>query len=569
MSTPQASSLLAETIQPTVAPASVYDLPAPPGPEEISRYKATVATTLPPVPVRVERVAVLVCHGMGQQVSYETLDCVAKALASKEEAAQGGAPPNNEGSAKRVKAAKPRVSFARIGKQRLARAELTVAGADGLREVHVYEGYWAPLMEGRVAAWDVTKFLFAAGFTGLSYSWGRKWDRWMFGQPAELKIKKGTFLLLFITFVVVISALALYGALLIVALAKAVEFLWMGNVKPAAGKPREVLWHAGPLVRVLTANLLASPLVLPVLALIPGLAIFLSGWRPKLPPVVVRLVLRALCAWIVASAISLFVHWAMWIRPTPEEYLAATAYVEPIAWLGDNAFYPAFVITALIAVAWIRAFYIQYFGDVAAYVSSHKVNKFYEVREQVKTVGRDTARALYGATNPLTGEPIYQKVLVVGHSLGSVVAYDTLNGMINEDRETGGRLRVEERTEGLVTFGSPLDKTAFIFRTQLTSAVYREALAAANQPMIEPSDGVRRIPWINISSPQDPISGPIDFYDPEPGTLPAGHLPVDNQVDEEANIPAAAHTQYWENRCLARYLHALVTGRYVHPKAQA
>ncbi|HEX8672077.1 MAG TPA: hypothetical protein VF710_09320, partial [Longimicrobium sp.] len=420
MSTPQDSSLLAETIQPTVAPASVYDLPAPPGPEEISRYEGVVATILPPVPVRVERVAVLVCHGMGQQVPYETLDCVAKALASKEEAAQRAAPPNNE------KVAKPRVSFARIGKQRLARAELTVAGADGLREVHVYEGYWAPLMEGRVAAWDVTKFLFGAGATGLRYAWRGKWDRWMFGSPQTLKIKKSTKWALFTAFVVVISALALYGVLLAVALAKAILFLWVG----AASASSE--WHAGSLVRALTSDLLASPLVLPALAIAPALVLvivkFVTGWRPKMPTRAVLPVMIVLGLWTVFSAATLVVHWAVWVIDSEKFPLSRIVYTEDIALWGDNLFYPIFVIAALIAVAWIRAFYIQYFGDVAAYVSSHKVNKFAEVREQVKAVGRDTARAVYGATDPVTGESIYQKVLVVGHSLGSVVAYDTLNG---------------------------------------------------------------------------------------------------------------------------------------------
>jgi hypothetical protein len=501
----------------------------------------------------VERVAVLVCHGMGQQVPYETLDCVAKALASKEKAVipQEHTP--------------PRVSFARIGKQRLARAEVTVQGVDGPRQVHVYEGYWAPLMEGRLGAWDVTKFLFSAGFTGLRYARHGEWDRWMFGAPRKLKIKEGTGLQLKLAFAVVISALALYAVLLAVAVAKAILFLWIGAATTSTA------WHAGTLVRALTADLLTSPLVLPLpAALLTGVAHFLRP-RMKLSPHVMRVVLALLCLWIMVSAATLVVHWAMWVFMDRNGYIDATAYLEPAARHGDNLLYPLFVIVALIVVAWIRAFYIQYFGDVAAYVSSHKVNKFNEVREQVKAVGRDTARAVYEATDQTTGRLVYQKVLVVGHSLGSVVAYDTLNGMINEDVETGGRLRVEARTQGLVTFGSPLDKTAFIFRTQLASAVYREALAAANQPMIEPAGGVRRIPWINISSPHDPISGPIDFYDPEPGTLANEdlHLRVNNQVDEEANIPAAAHTQYWQNRCLARYLHALVTGCYVHPKANA
>jgi hypothetical protein len=67
---------------------------------------------------------------------------------------------------------------------------------------------------------------------------------------------------------------------------------------------------------------------------------------------------------------------------------------------------------------------------------------------------------------------------LVGRSLGSVVAYDTLNGLLNED------VSRSTRTQLLLTFGSPLDKTAFLFRAQSEFSDVREALAAATQPLI-------------------------------------------------------------------------------------
>src|SRR5213080_2751829 len=60
--------------------------------------------------------------------------------------------------------------------------------------------------------------------------------------------------------------------------------------------------------------------------------------------------------------------------------------------------------------------------------------------------------------------PGYSRVVVVGHSLGSVLAYDTLNALINEDQVCAKQRGVVSKTRALITFGSPLDKTAFMFR---------------------------------------------------------------------------------------------------------
>jgi hypothetical protein len=126
-----------------------------------------------------------------------------------------------------------------------------------------------------------------------------------------------------------------------------------------------------------------------------------------------------------------------------------------------------------------------------------------------------------------------------------VIAYDALNAAIANDRwEPALQMRVVERTRAFITFGSPLDKIAYIFRTQSRDGDVREALASQVQPLI---DEPRRPRWINIFSPQDPISGSLDFFD-HPSD-PA--LRVENLVDRQADLPLWAHTQYWTNHTLA------------------
>ena len=110
------------------------------------------------------------------------------------------------------------------------------------------------------------------------------------------------------------------------------------------------------------------------------------------------------------------------------------------------------------------------------------------------------------------------------------------------------------RTKLLLTFGSPLDKTAFLFRLQESKeADVREALAAAVQPMIADTAN-RPAAWINIWSPRDWISGKVDYYQ-----RPCEPF-VTNVRDPEAAIPILAHTQYLEElRAGAAALRAVVT----------
>ncbi|MBW3570550.1 MAG: hypothetical protein KY467_05545 [Gemmatimonadetes bacterium] len=540
--------------------------PPRPAADDADPPKVDVAGKLYPGtrPTPVPRLAVMVCHGMGQQVPFETLATVADAI-------RGGGGPEEDGEVV--------VRHVRIGEKSFPRAELTVGEGDAAREVHVYEGYWAPLMEGRVTARDVTAFLFRAGFDGLWQSVKGTWNRWMFGGWQRLPVKAGTLPRLLGAFIVVLALLTLYAAVLGVAAAKAVSF---------AVSREQRYWEGAALVKTVTAELMicaAAVLVAGVLGFILTRLARRSAGKPGSSGSVtgraLKLVMGVAAVWIVVSAGRIWAHYVLWVDGTG--FMAKLADLEqsgvwwkriavlPLAppheqvqvW-STGPLYLAFLAFALLVCLLVRSFYIQYFGDVAAYVASHRVNRFHEVREQVKAVGRDLARAVYGACPEGSKVPEYDGVLVVGHSLGSVVAYDALNGILNEVETCG--YDAEARTLGLITFGSPLDKTAFLFRMQADGGEVREALAAARQPLIQ-REGGRRIPWINIYSPEDPISGPLKFYDP-PNTAGGDHLPVANRLDEAANMPLLAHNQYWQNAELANALRERLTGP-LRPRRQA
>ncbi|MGH9424111.1 MAG: hypothetical protein ACRD3J_29325 [Thermoanaerobaculia bacterium] len=195
--------------------------------------------------------------------------------------------------------------------------------------------------------------------------------------------------------------------------------------------------------------------------------------------------------------------------------------------------------------AWIRKFIIQYVGDVAVYVTPKTLDRFNEMREEIKTCVGKVADTIYRAKTDDAGGFLYGRVLVVAHSLGSIAAYDAVNRMLNADAYVNWNIQVCERTTRLVTFGSPLNKIAFLFASSTTQrgAAGRAALAATVQPLVA-DRRTKMIPWTNIHSGLDIISGPVGFYD-----VPRSENDADI-IDYEALVPLAAHTEYWDNKLL-------------------
>ena len=381
--------------------------------------------------------AVLVFHGMGEQVKFETISAVASAI-QDEARAQGGVTQDLA------------VHLSYVGDQFVARAEIAWRDAQGgSHQVHVYEAYWAPLTEGRVSYWDTLTFLIQAAWNGLRYSWplgSRTFQRWIFGGPQVLPIGGSTF----------------PGLLAVAAV---------------------LLAQVGVIVGV---SLRLAQMLFTLVSRQPMLQMSAKEWS-------------------VLSIASIV----------------------------------AFVLYRLM---------VEYVGDVAAYVSPYKSSKFDELRKRIQKVGWDVGKVIYGLD--------YARIVMVGHSLGSVLAYDTLNALMNlENSGTGSIQPVLARTPALITFGSPLDKTAFVFRIQREDWI-REQMAAAMQPLIVDYAEYRppSFTWVNLWSPWDVISGALDYYDrPDvPGTDPRH---VQNQKDPDANVPLLAHLQYWKNPTLRKLLY--------------
>jgi hypothetical protein len=227
-------------------------------------------------------------------------------------------------------------------------------------------------------------------------------------------------------------------------------------------------------------------------------------------------------------------------------FLAIALY--PLIWLATRLL-PRFLRTLLgrvvkPAATWII---VGYVGDVAIYTTTDEKSKFSAIRNQILAVSQSLLL-------DLLADKGYDRVILAGHSLGSVIAYDTLNRInlqANVDADTAALL---PRLKGLVTFGSPLDKIAFFFRqhTKPAEAVRRKILAALHsfrakdldppEPAYAMTTQVTakfdpKLPWLNFFDEVDPVSGHLDFYEN-----------VDNRKLSLGAPWGVAHVAYWANQ---------------------
>jgi hypothetical protein len=185
----------------------------------------------------------------------------------------------------------------------------------------------------------------------------------------------------------------------------------------------------------------------------------------------------------------------------------------------------------------------SFLQDLVIYTTSDARSQNYNIRKEI----------LDGAVNEvkllLTTKDC--QIVLAGHSLGSVIAYDALN-QVNLDMNVKDGLpsSLSSRIGGLVTFGSPLDKVYFLFKEPTSEEQYvrRQIVSQLYSYKTMPSQSEEGVPitnpvdrkldksslWVNYYHYNDLISGYLDAYKP------------DEQVpcDYVANF-FQAHDGYW------------------------
>jgi hypothetical protein len=503
-----------------------------------------------PLPAPARRpVAVLVCHGMGQQVPFETITGIASRLQA------ATAPPAQVRQVHFVDTEAPSRT------QWLPRAEIHVPDPTGAPDqpVHVYEAYWAPLTEGVISLTEVVQFLVSAGLGSLWRSFTllplglRRFERWVFGEERNYGVRLLTPIALFFTLGVVAGLVAINTILTLVLATHAAGLAAAGQQTVLLAElTTDLLWLLG-----------AAGATLGLL----GMSMWRHnrGVKSSNPTSVAFGALELLG--LVALGLLLLAIMGIGGAMTYHFLTLRTCSLAGHRTLSITGAVPTFSI-ATVALVWAgaagasfaaRKFLVQYMGDVAIYLNSHKVDKFHAVRQQIKALTFGTACTLYSARDK--HDFAYDRVVLVGHSLGSVVAYDTLNAMLNLDETMmpAAPLHVAGRTSALITYGSPLDKTAFLFDLQHPEAPMRDALAASVQPLIRNQIARGKISWVNIYSKLDVISGSLEFYQlPRLPESVEKYPQVTNLQDPQAITPLMAHAQYSSNPLLLQKIKAAI-----------
>jgi hypothetical protein len=210
----------------------------------------------------------------------------------------------------------------------------------------------------------------------------------------------------------------------------------------------------------------------------------------------------------------------------------------------------AWQVLAWLLARLLRPTIVDFAGDVVAYTAIDPKLRLEAVR---KTILDGCVAALKDLLAPSADGTRYDQVILAGHSLGSVVAYDAVMG-IDNDEMAGLQVPAKLPDVHLVTFGSPLDKIAYFFwpvamtRTAKKSyvsgahpGVSRTGLEAlepeiqmgllehfhgiiakgltlrGEQPVVIPpkppaTEPLQPISWRNFFHPRDIIGGHLDAY---------------------------------------------------------
>ncbi len=499
---------------------------------------------VPPFGLRSAKQALLIIHGIGEQNPYETLDSFARGVFRYLRDTQ-------HLNAKLCPIEIAHKDWTQVGmrigifdaNRELPECPESSAHAAEKGEdepdarVDLFEYYWAPLTEDKLSAAQTVKWVLFTDFTTLKYfadnlqeMIGARGMSWMRATGKALKLYARE--LLRVVFLYLLLGLAMLGLL-----------GWIS--KPHAwGAALKALETALAAQGGWTQAFILFFYVLFVLMLWFGLQAIAELRRHPGRPIetigdVVWLVLDGLGA-------ALFLVVALELDLRPGRYVAWHVLGRVF---GNGHWQPL----AGAALAGIVGYAMTaYVADVAVYTNMDAKSKNFEARNAILDGSTAALKMLLAC-----GE--YDRVILAGHSLGSVIAYDTINEILAEfnanpnpqqdDRpELALTLAQLGSLKGLLTFGCPLDKIYYFFRehvkrdqairAQILSMLHSFRKKRAGRDYGEFTFNYKfsqldELIWLNAWARMDFVSGNLQFYR------------VDDQRQFPYRVPALAHLSYW------------------------
>ncbi len=222
---------------------------------------------------------------------------------------------------------------------------------------------------------------------------------------------------------------------------------------------------------------------------------------------------------------------------------------------------------ALMVILLLQKYIVGYLGDVAVYVNYSEVRKEFSIRTAIIEKMIDHLNFLLGInlkTRKFNREPgsmkkdegnikperDYDDIVIVAHSLGSVIAYDALNRVLypNGSEETDA---ARQKIRHLFTVGSPLEKIWYYFRdhSHRDDPVYQGIIGELKGLKKKGPDEKSQLDncaWTNIWAFTDVISSRLDRYGDG----------VENKHDHETNhkLWILNHLKYWYSSMAMKHI---------------
>ena len=212
--------------------------------------------------------------------------------------------------------------------------------------------------------------------------------------------------------------------------------------------------------------------------------------------------------------------------------LAASVLSVPLAaaWLADRLVHPQgnWIITLVGGALWLSAFplarlLVRTLGDVEVYATYTEASERHAAHEAV------VAEAVAVLRRALEDDTV-SRVVLVAHSLGTVVAWDALRVLALETRSQGPlKSATLLKLARVVTYGSPIDKVRYFHfmddKNDPTFAEVLETLRADTRtgPFEDRPEGLA---WDNWYDPADLVAGRLESPNDRFMTAPVRNVAV-------------------------------------------
>lgn len=221
-------------------------------------------------------------------------------------------------------------------------------------------------------------------------------------------------------------------------------------------------------------------------------------------------------------------------------------------------------IVAFAAMGWSTARFLQLFlSDVVFWTTTFEKDVRYRKRKDILKAAEDTIAHVLR-------DPDCERVVVVAHSLGTAIAYETLLNLGRKlsaqrnDRAAGPsgweNLR---KISHLLTFGSPIDRINYFFQRGVWGSYRFNGFSDELQGHcfdLPFRDADRQIQWINVRDRADPVASRL--FSPRGSRLEVELIQEVESASGHFPEPAQAHTRYFDTQVAGKLLFdACILGR--------